>query len=262
MRDEKLASVLSLIPYPLSLIPYPLPLFPMLPVVQQLLVLQERDQRIRSLQRDLKEIPNLKIRAATRLADDEAAVAVARARVLEVELAIKNLDLDAQTRRNTIVRLKDQQFATRKNEEFRVMGLEIVRYEKDVHDLEDKEIELMEKLESVKPELVTALAKLAATKKLVDEEVAELTERTKHIEARLVDLTTERVTMVQSIDPSPFGMYERLMKTKGDSAIVMLENGICGGCHVRVVSGTMNSLKLNEAITYCEQCGRVLFIEG
>ncbi|MEY4483645.1 MAG: hypothetical protein RL693_1097, partial [Verrucomicrobiota bacterium] len=87
----------------------------MLPSVQQLIVLQERDQRIRSLQRDLKDIPNLKARAETRLADDEAGLAAAKARVLEVELAIKNLDLDAQTRRNTIVRLKDQQFATRKN---------------------------------------------------------------------------------------------------------------------------------------------------
>lgn len=234
----------------------------MLPVVQQLLVLQERDQRIRSLQRDLKEIPNLKIRAATRLADDEAAVAAAKARVLEVELSIKNLDLDAQTRRNTITRLKDQQFATRKNEEFRVMGDEIVRYEKDVHDLEDKELELMEKLEGVKPDLVAAQAHLTATKKLVDEEIAELTERTKHIEARLVDLKAERATMVEAIDPSSLSVYERLMKSKGDSAIVMLENAICGGCHVRVVSGTLNSLKLNEAITHCEQCGRVLFIEG
>lgn len=234
----------------------------MLPVVQQLIVLQERDQRIRSLQRDLKDIPNLKTRAATRLADDEATVAAAKAKVLEVELAIKNLDLDAQTRRNTIVRLKDQQFATRKNEEFRVMGDEIVRYEKDVHDLEDKELELMEKLEGVKPGLVAALAKLAATKKLVEEEVTELTERARHIETRLVDLKAERATLVESIEPAPLGIYERLMKTKGDSAVVMLENGICGGCHVRVVSGTLNSLKLNETITHCEQCGRVLFIEG
>ncbi|CAN5783666.1 C4-type zinc ribbon domain-containing protein [soil metagenome] len=234
----------------------------MLPSVQQLIVLQERDQRIRGLQRDLKDIPNLKARAETRLADDEAGLAAAKARVLEVELAIKNLDLDAQTRRNTILRLKDQQFATRKNEEFRVMGLEIVRYEKDVHDLEDKEIELMEKLEAVKPDLAVAQAKLAATRKLADEEIAELTERAKHIEARLLELKAERVTMIEGIEPSPLGIYERLMKTKGDSAVVMLENGICGGCHVRVVSGTLNSLKLNEAITYCEQCGRVLFLEG
>lgn len=234
----------------------------MLPSVQQLLVLQERDQRIRSLQRDLKDIPNLKARAQTRLADDEAGLAAAKARVLEVELAIKNLDLDAQTRRNTIVRLKDQQFSTRKNEEFRAMGHEIERYEKDVHDLEDKELELMEKLESVKPGLAAAQAQLAATKKLVDDEIAELTERAKHIEARLADLKAERAELASAIEPSPLSIYERLMKSKGDAAVVMLESGVCGGCHVRVVSGTLNSLKLNEAITHCEQCGRILFLEG
>src|SRR5687768_8737937 len=118
----------------------------MLPVVQQLLVLQDRDQRIISLSKDLKNIPVLQERAKGRLADDEAAVAAALARVREVEIKIKNLELDVQTRRTSITRLKEQQFATRKNEEFRAMNHEIERYEKDISGLEDQELELMEQL--------------------------------------------------------------------------------------------------------------------
>src|SRR4051812_30307346 len=108
----------------------------MLPVVAQLLQLQERDQRIRALTKDFKDNPKLQERAKSRLADDEAAVASAHTRVREVEIKIKNLELDVQTRRNTIARLKEQQFATRKNEEFQAMGYEIQRYEKDINTLE------------------------------------------------------------------------------------------------------------------------------
>ncbi len=123
----------------------------MLPVVQQLLVLQERDQRIRALTKDLKDLPLLQQRAKSRLEDDEAAVASALAAVREIELKIKSLDLDAQTRRTSIGRIKEQQFQTRKNEEFQALSHEITRYENEVRALEDSELELMEQLEAVKP---------------------------------------------------------------------------------------------------------------
>jgi predicted nucleic acid-binding Zn-ribbon protein len=233
----------------------------MLTVVAQLLQLQERDQRLRSLSKDLKDNPKLQERAKGRLADDEAAVVAALARVREVELKIKNVELDVQTRRNTIARLKDQQFATRKNEEFQAMGHEIQRYEKEVTTLEDQELDLMEQLEGVKPGLTAAQQQLATTKKLVDEELKELAERAKAIEARIAELKTERAGLAEPIDPSTLGLYDRLMKNKGD-AVALMEAGICKGCHVKVVSGTLQSLKADETITQCEQCGRILFQEG
>lgn len=234
----------------------------MLPVVQQLLVLQDRDQRIRTLSKDLKDIPNLQKRAQLRLADDEAAVAEAQSRVREVELKIKNLELDIQTRKNTITRLKDQQFATRKNEEFRAMGNEIERYGKDVFALEDQELELMEQLEGVKPGLVAAQQKLAATRKNVEEEIAGLSERAKAIEVRLEELRKERMELATPVDPSALNLYDRLMKSKGDAAVVLVEAGACKGCHVKVISGTLHALRADTAITHCEQCGRILYLEG
>jgi predicted nucleic acid-binding Zn-ribbon protein len=233
----------------------------MLPIVAQLLQLQERDQRIRSLAKDLKDNPKLQERAKSRLSDDEAGVAAALARVRDVELKIKNLELDVQTRRNTIARLKDQQFATRKNEEFQAMGHEIQRYEKEVTGLEDQELDLMEQLEGVKPGYAAAQHQLAGTKKLVDEELKELAERAKAIEARLEELKAERAGIAAPIDPDILSLYDRLTKNKGD-AVALMEFGICKGCHVKVVSGTLQSLKADEKITQCEQCGRILYQEG
>lgn len=233
----------------------------MLSIVAQLLQLQERDQRIRALTKDLKDNPKLQERAKGRLADDEAGVATAQGRVREVELKIKTLELDVQTRRNTIARLKEQQFATRKNEEFQAMGYEIQRYEKDITSLEDQELELMEQLEGVKPALTAAQQQLAATKKLVEDELKELAERAKAIEVRLQDLKIERAGIAAPIDETTLGLYDRLTKNKGD-AVALMEAGICKGCHVKVVSGTLQSLKADENITQCEQCGRILYQEA
>lgn len=234
----------------------------MLPVIQQLLVLQDRDQRIRHLTKDLKEIPNLQQRAHYRLAEDEAAVAEALGRVREVEMKIKTLELDIQTRKTTITRLKDQQFSTRKNEEFRAMGNEIERYGKEVYAMEDKEIELMEQLEKVRPDLVAAQGKLEQTKAIVAEEVSGLSERATAIEARLVELKAERIALATPMDPSALNTYDRLMKSKGDAAVVLAEFGACKGCHVKLITGTIHALKADQEITYCEQCGRILYLEA
>lgn len=234
----------------------------MLPVVQQLLVLQERDQRIRSLQKDLKDAPLLEQRAKSRLADDETAVAAALAVVRDIEIKIKNLELDVQTRRNSIERLKQQQFETRKNEEFQALGHEVVRYENDIRGLEDKELELMEQLENAKPALNAANANLAETKRLVDEEIKALQERSKNVEAQLTQGKAERATLAAAIDGTTLSLYDRLMKSKGDSAVVLLNGEICGGCHVKVVRDTQLKLRADEVMTQCEQCGRILYSEG
>lgn len=233
-----------------------------LPSVRQLLDVQDRDQRIRSLSKDLKDIPKLQQRAQDRLADDEAAVTKAKARITEIELKIKTVELDIGTRRTTVTRLKDQQFATRKNEEFAALGHEVKRYESEVSGLEDKELELMEQIEAIKPELAAAQARLAETKTDVAREVAELSERAKAIDARLIELRNERTAAIAPVEPFAVELYERLIKSKGDAAVVELNGDVCGGCHMKVVLATIQKVKANEDIAQCEQCGRILYREG
>lgn len=230
------------------------------PVIRQLLEIQDRDQRFNSLSKSLKEIPLQKKRAEGLLAHELQQVETAQASLREIELKIKALQLDVQTRRNTIAKLKDQQFATRKNEEFQAMGKEIIRYEQDVHDLEDKELEFMEELESRRPSLIEAQEALKKSEERVKEEVQELDERVIAIQARLKELEGEKAALLPAVEPSVLSIYQRLFKSKGDAAVVNTDNGNCGGCHMRLISGTLQKLReSSDALVMCEQCGRILF---
>jgi len=231
----------------------------MLPTIAKLLQVQERDQRLRNLQRDLKEIPNLQARAKSQLSDDQAAMDAAHAAMRDVEVKMKTLDIDVQTRQNTIKRLKDQQFETRKNDEFTALGNEVKRYEKDVHDLEDKQIELMEALEVTKAAQKVAQEKLAVTQGHVNEELKQLEERSANIQLRITEVKAERAELAAPVDPESLNLYDRLTKNKGGTAIVVAENGVCGGCHMKLVISTLANLKGNKDITHCEQCGRILY---
>ena len=132
----------------------------MLPSIQALLVLQDRDRRLRSLAEDLAKIPKDETRAKDRLAGDTAAVAKAKEALQANEIEIKKVELDVGTRKTTIVRLKTQQFETRKNDEFTALGNEIVRYENEVDGLETKELELMERADALRATLTEAEAAL------------------------------------------------------------------------------------------------------
>ena len=121
----------------------------MLPDIRALLILQDRDRRLLALTKDLERLPQDEARAKSKLAADQAAVKSAHDALVELDLRLKRLELDAGTRRTTIQRLKTQQFETRKNDEFQALGHEVARYEKDIDGLETRELELMEKADAL-----------------------------------------------------------------------------------------------------------------
>jgi uncharacterized protein len=231
----------------------------MYPEIIKLLQVQERDQLIRSFQKDLKDIPKHEAMAKAKLAGDTAAVEMATQKAKEIEVKIKGVELDIQTRQNSIKRLHDQQFETRKNEEFQALGVEIKRYEADVSAHEDKQLDLMEELEKAKVTLKDAQAKLAVTQGHVNDDLKVLAERAENVKVRLAATQVERASFAEPIDPPTLQLYDRIFVKKGDSAVVPLHTGNCTGCHMKVINSTIQQAKASEVITQCESCGRIIY---
>lgn len=231
----------------------------MLPSIEALLVLQDRDRRLRALAEDLAKIPKDEARAKDRLAGDTEAVRKAKEAVMANEVEIKKVEMDTGTRRTTILRLKTQQFETRKNDEFQALGHEITRYEKDIDGLETKELELMEKADTLRGTLAQAEAALAHTKKLVDEDLASLADRKKRLDAETLEVEAERAGLVAAAPQSMLPLYERLLKTKNGLAVVPVSGGKCTGCHMKLVASTLVKVNSNTEGTQCESCGRLIY---
>ena len=232
----------------------------MLAEIESLLVLQDRDQRILSLEEDIKGIPTSKEQAKQRLANDNELVANAKKTVQENEVAIKNLELDIGTRKNTLDRLKVQQYETKKNDEFTALENEIARYNQEVDELETQELELMEKADQLRVDLQKADAALALTQGMVDEEIAQLDQRATEVNAQHEEVTSERAKLAAEVDADLLSLYQRLMTSKGGDAIVSAEKGQCHGCHMKVVPATMIKVQAEKEVTQCENCGRILHL--
>jgi predicted nucleic acid-binding Zn-ribbon protein len=228
-------------------------------VLEKLLILQDRDQKIRQIQLEVKTLPQQRKNLEAQLAANAATVESLKQRARQLEIERKKLELDVGTRQNSISRLKTQQYETRKNDEFQAMGHEIERYEKEIVQLEDQELELMEQADKLKFEISAQEKMAAAGRDSVNRQLVDLDQKAKTLQARLEELGNERKQLATTIDEDVLYRYERLFSSKGDAAVVAVEHGVCTGCHMKVTTQTAVRAKSGSEIVSCEQCGRILY---
>jgi predicted nucleic acid-binding Zn-ribbon protein len=229
------------------------------PELEQLLVLQDRQQRIKQIQTEVETLPLQKKSLEAQLAASVAGVEVLKQKARKVEMDRKKLELDVGTRTESISRLKTQQYQTRKNDEFQAIGHEIERYENEIRKIEDEELELMIEADKLKADLGVEEKKAATVKDSVARQTADLDAKSKTLESRLEELTKERAEIAGKIDEDLLGRFERLFKSKGDAVVVPLEHEVCTGCHMKVTTQTAHRAKAGKEIVSCDNCGRILY---
>ena len=231
----------------------------MLPEIEKLLVLQDRDQRIKTLKTELKNAPLERKDLETRLAATAAGAEKAKASLRELEVEKKRLEVEAQAKRDQINRFKTQQMQTRKNEEFQALGNEINHFEKEISKIEDRELEVMEALEAAKPVLADAERAVAEARSRVAAQIADLEAKVATLSETLKTTEAERASLTDGIDEDLLDQYNRLFISKGGNAVVSLEHEVCTGCHMKLTTQTLVRVRGGKEITHCEQCGRILY---
>jgi predicted nucleic acid-binding Zn-ribbon protein len=231
----------------------------MLPQIESLLVIQDRDHKIQTLQIELEKIPRDAAAIKNRLSEAQATLDIAREGIQKNELAVKKIDLDRKTRKNTIERLTTQQFETKKNDEFAALGAEIIRYQDMVDDLETQELEYMEKTDDLTTALNKANEKLTSIKAGMADEVKALTEKKNNNSIRIAELKEERANLVKDVEDTTLTMYERVFTKKGNAAVSPLHDNQCGGCHMKVISDTVSRTIQEKELSQCENCGCFLY---
>lgn len=227
--------------------------------LEQLLILQDRQQKIRQIENEIRTVPLQRKNLESSLAATVAALEAVKQRARQVEIDRKNLELDVGTREQTIARLRTQQYETRKNDEFQAIGHEIERYTKEISSIEDRELELMEQADNLKGEVTVEEQKATGTKESIGRQLKDLDEKSKTLTTRLDELKKERGELAATIDEDLLDRFDRLFASKGDAALVALEHDFCTGCHMKMTTATANLVKAGKEIVSCEQCGRILY---
>jgi predicted nucleic acid-binding Zn-ribbon protein len=231
----------------------------MLETIEKLLILQDRDQRIHRQQTELARIEPDRQTLKAKAANAQTALENAKLKVKQLESARKDLELEVEAKKQLIARYANQQFQTRKNEEYRALAHEIELCNAAIFDIENHEIDLMEQGETAQKEVQKATQAANDARKLVDEQLAKLAAREENLEKELTALQADREALANAVEESARARYERLARSKGENVIVGIQHGVCGGCHMRVPPQLLVTCQADKEIVSCSNCGRILY---
>ena len=227
--------------------------------LEQLLILQDRAQKIRQVEAELRSLPLERKSLDSQVAAASASLEATKDRARHVEVEKKKLELDVGTRNESVTRLKTQQYETRKNDEFSAMGREIERYQNEISALEDQELELMVQADVLKAQIATEERQTAAAKDSIAKQIANLEAKQVTLTDRLEELKREKEELAARVDEDLLDRFNRLFASKGDAAVVALEHDVCTGCHMKITTQTAVRVRGGKEIVSCEQCGRILY---
>lgn len=232
----------------------------MLPALEHLLILQDRDKKIRTLKQELKIAPLERKELDAKLAEATARQEATKQKLRELEVEKKNLEINAQSKRDSIGKFRTQQFQTRKNEEFQALSNEIKRFEGEIQSIEDRELDVMELIERAKAEVTQGEREFAQAKAQIAQQVSDLDAKSKALEGQLREIEADRATLAAKVEEDLLDRYNRIFANKGE-AIVAVEHEVCMGCHMKITPQTVHRVKAEREIVHCEQCGRILFYQ-
>jgi predicted nucleic acid-binding Zn-ribbon protein len=231
----------------------------MLDAIEKLLILQDRDQKIRRVQQEIAHIIPERETLRAKATATQAQLETARTRAKQIESDRKRLELDVESKKQQIEKYANQQLQTRKNEEYRALAHEIDTCKADIMTIEDQEIVFMEQTEQVQKEIARLTRENDEAKKTIEGQITQFNQREENLNKELAELERGRAELASAVDVPALNRYERLLKSKGDMVVVGVSHSVCGGCHMKLPAQILVTCQGQQKIVSCTNCGRILY---
>ncbi|WP_372795647.1 zinc ribbon domain-containing protein [Pontiella sp.] len=228
--------------------------------LEPIFALQKKDRKLIKLMREIRDIPQRKSDIEAQLSGSKKKLDMALDSRKHTEATLKEQELEVEALKERVTKYKNQQMDAETNEQYRAFVKEIGAVEDEIKALEEKEIRLMEDLESGKAIVAECEAKLNGEREGIADELAELDERQAYLEEKVEKMKADRNRAAATCDKQLLAKYMRILQNKKDMAIVLVENGEhCGGCHMKLPPQVVNDARNPTKIVSCNFCGRIVY---
>lgn len=230
---------------------------------RRLLDVQDADTRIAQARHRRENLPVLAELAelAGRAEDLEQARGIAAIEASDIQREVTKAEDDVRAVRSRAerdtARLHSGEGTPR---ELQALQAELELLAKRQSDLEDIELEAMERLDDAQARATAAEQQAAAIREQVTGLQAERDAEWAVIDGELAELAAARDAAAAGLDGALVALYERLRASGGGVGAARLLHGQCQGCHM-----TLNPVDLGridaageDDIVRCEECGRIL----
>jgi predicted nucleic acid-binding Zn-ribbon protein len=230
---------------------------------QKLLELAAEDVALSQLAHRRRTLPEVAAVEAAAESERTFAADVVRAEteVRDLGREVKRMESDVETvrqRESKDQRLLDSGSVSAK--EMTNLQHELESLKRRQADLEDQELELMERLEVAETALATArtgqgkaAGDRARAEQLRDDALADITDDTARHEAA-------RTEIAGGVPEQLLALYERIRTQTGSTGAAMLRARQCQGCRLELYGNELSAVRNADPheVVRCENCGRIL----
>lgn len=158
--------------------------------------------------------------------------------------------------------LASKQLAIKTNEEYAALSLEIEHTKRQISETEDAILRQLELADECLKELSAATEAASAAEQDIDSRVSGLRSRLKRLDDAVAVKRDERLRVSTRVDGPTLERYDRILASKGDSALARVADGACSGCRIKLPPQLVIEVKRSDSIIECQSCGRILFWRG
>ena len=231
----------------------------MLPVFENLLILQDRDRKIMRVEAELANIGPERAGIEAKAKDAQTALEAAKTKAKQLESERKRLELEVDSKKQQIEKYSLQQFQTKKNEEYRALAHEIETCKQAISKLEDQQLEFMEQIEGAQKAAQNAAAQTTQLVKAIEEQKAGLATKELRLKKELDELKADYGRLQEAVNEDVRNKYLRLRKQRGATTVVGIEHSVCGGCHMKLPTQIVLQTQASQDLVTCPNCGRILY---
>ena len=229
-------------------------------VLQKILALWEIDQALHKLEGILSDLRAEEERLLQRLqAEDQAWEErkrqhqelrhLANAKAMEVDETDDKIRAYQKKLDHDIIPYKEMEYLKEQVEYLRGR----------LEELEEEALALMDEVEADAERLVEDEKEHLSRRRRLEAELAELKARQDKLAAEREGLLSRREQALADLPQHWREHYERLHETVPDP-VAPVENGTCGGCHLKISDTLMEKVREGREVVICENCSRFLYL--
>jgi len=235
----------------------------MTPALERLVALARLDAKLQGLEQSLQKIPERENKAKTRLADAKSALEAHKDRVRQLERRRRESEVEVESLVAQERKYQGQTMQVKTNEELWALQREIQSVKARRSEIETKVLEGMEEEDARKRESAGFDRGVSEAQAQLAEVTSTGAEERARLEAERDALRAERAAVIAGLTREWRARYERVLKSRGSPAVVMLMRNACGGCMSAQPPQRVAEARMGELVVVCEFCGRLIVgVEG
>jgi hypothetical protein len=225
---------------------------------QLLLALQQVDDRLRALALAEHQLPQ-------RLQAYEAACTAARQQLVQQQAAIEQserqqraFERELVSHQEAIRKTQSKAQEVKTNKEYSAILAEINAGKQRLETLEDQLLALMEATDQQRQAYRMHEQQESLAQQTLVEQRHQIQQEHATLRRTIATEQERRQQMLAGLEAKLYEQYQKITAQHGGRGVAQLQEGVCGGCHLKVPPQMVSEIRLQTQVFTCPHCRLIL----